>query len=249
MGIVTVNPKKWDIPKKQLNTFDKKEIENILYAFNQSCGGNYYMLDYSQQKIIVDDLSSAVLCGYSKEVIEKDGFDFFKRILSPAEQQWLDKVNLAGWKVLFLYEEVKRKDLVISYDLTIKTVHGLKNILHHKITPFKLCNNGNMWLGLCHVTISPHKEMKNKAYITNTVDGRRYNFEKDDFVLSKIEILTNREKQVLILMSQDLTITEMSKNLHVSEPVLNRIKRKIFDKLEVEKATSAIHKAHLEGLI
>jgi len=249
MGIVTIAGKKWDVPKKQLNIFNKEEIENILFAFNQSCGGNYYMLDYYQRRIIVDDLSSAILCGYSRKEIEKEGFDFLKRILNSEEQCWLDKVNTAGWNFFFLQDESKRKNFVISYDLTVKTINGSKHILHHKITPFKFCNRGNMWLGLCHATISPQKEMKNQAYITNVVEGRRYNFVDDNFTLSKMEYLSYKERQILSLMAQDLTTAEISKNLEISAPTLDRFKRKIFDKFGVDKATSAIHKAHMEGLI
>ena len=249
MSIVVITQSNWNIPKGLLKFYNKKEIEEVLHSFNQSCSGNYYMLDYHNRKIIVDPLSSAVLCGYPKEIVEKAGFDFFKQILNPEEQKWLDQVNTAGYRFLFDYPKERRKDLVISYDLTVKTVNGIRYPLHHKISPFKFDRNGNMWLGLCHVTESSLVEMKRKASIADTSLGKKYDFADSEFKLSDTEILTYMEKQILVLMTKDLTRTQICKTIGISRTVLDRHSRKIFNKLGVDKVASAVRKAHIEGII
>jgi DNA-binding CsgD family transcriptional regulator len=249
MGVIVITQKEWDIPQRQLDFLNQQEIESILNAFNQSCGGCYYMLDYYNKKVIVDSLSSLVLCGYPKKALEKYGFKFFRQILDADEQRWLNTVNAAGWEVLFSLPEQKRMNLKLSYDLTVKTVNGIKYVLHHTITPFKLCENGNMWLGLCHVVISSSKEMDSKADIVNTETGQTYKFSNGKFVMSKTKILTYKERQILSLLATDMTGEQISKTLGVALTVYNRHKRSLFDKLGVDKVASAIHKAHIDGLI
>jgi DNA-binding CsgD family transcriptional regulator len=249
MSIVVVTKSNWKIPKGELKAYDKTEIEGILHSFNQSCSGVYYMLDYYHEKIILDSLAASVLCGYPKETIEKYGFDFFKKILNPDEQNWLDRVNTAGYRFLFNYPEKGRKDLVISYDLTVRTVNGISYPLHHKISPFKFDRNANMWLGLCYVTESSSKEMKHTASILDTLLGKKYNFDNDEFKLSDTEILSYREKQILMLMTKDLTRDQICENMRISRTALNRGTRKMFDKLGVDKIAGAIRKAHIDGII
>jgi len=249
MSISAVIPRKWSISKKELDVFDKKEIEHILKQFNQSCSGSYYMLDYYHKKIIVDTLSSTILCGHPKEIADTEGFDFVKRTISPEDQGWANQVNKIAYKFFFNYDEKKRMDLRLSYDLGARTINGSRYVLHHKVTPFKLCKNGNLWLGLCHVTESSNREIKNKAYIIDMAGGKKYNFTNGYFVLTKDEVLTNTEKHILKLMAKDMTAAQICKSMCVSLPVFNRHKRKIFNKLGVDKSTSAIHKAHMEGLI
>jgi DNA-binding CsgD family transcriptional regulator len=157
-------------------------------------------------------------------------------------------VNEAGFDFFFNHDEKKRMDLRLSYDLKVKTINGTEFTLHHKLTPFRLCKNGNLWLALCHVIEVASKDTKNVNMI-DAVDGKKYNFVNGYFVLSKDEVLTYREKQILAMLAKDMTAEQISKNLSISLPVLNRHKRKIFNKLGVEKSTSAIHKAHTEGLI
>jgi len=250
MGIMTVSPRAWNISKKDLNTFDREGIENILGSFNRTSGGSYYMLDYCEKKLFVDAFSPTVLCGYSKDLADSEGFNFFKRTQDPKDQSWLDKVNVKAFRFFFNYPEKKRRNLVVSYDLTVQKMDGSICVLHHKNTPFRLCRNGNVWLGLCHVTEGAFSVSKNrKASIFDATDNKRYDFVNGEFMLSDVVFLTDVEKQILRLMAKDLTADRISQDLDISVPTLNRYKRKIFDKLGVNKSTSAIHKAFGEGLI
>ena len=246
--IVIHSQKKWNISKKELSIFGKKEIESTLKQFNQSCSGAYHMMDYYNQQIITDNPSSSILCGHPKEIADKEGFGFLGRILTPEEQIWASQVNEAAFNLFFNHDEKKRMDLRLSYDLKVRTINGTEFTLHHKLTPFRLCKNGNLWLALCHVIEVASKDTRN-VNLVDVVDGKKYNFTNGNFILSKDEVLTYKEKQILTMLAKDMTAEQISKNLSISLPVFNRHKRKVFNKLGVDKSTSAIHKAHTEGLI
>jgi len=249
MDIITVkSQKKWSVSKKELNIFSVEQIENTLKQFNQSCSGVYYVMDYYRQQIITDSPSSSILCGHPKKIVDKEGFAFLHRLIVPEEQAWVIQVNDAAFDFFFSHDEKKRMDLRLSYDLGVKTINGTKFSLHHKLTPFRLCKNGNLWLALCHATEVACKEAKS-ASLVDVVEGKKYNFVNGNFILSKDEVLTYKEKQILTMLAKDMTAEQISKNLSISLPVFNRHKRKIFNKLGVDKSTSAIHKAHTEGLI
>ncbi len=207
------------------------------------------MLDYYQKKLFVDSPSSPVLCGYPKKELDEEGFVFLKKILNSKEQKWLDQVNVAAWDFFHDQPEQNRKNFVLSYELTVKTENGVMFVLHHTITPFRLCGNGNLWLGLCHVVLSSSKRMMKKAHIVDTKTGKTYNFFNGNFILSDLEVLSHKEKQILTLLARDMTGQQISEALGMPLTVYNRHKRNMFDKLGVDKAVTAIHKAHIEGLI
>jgi hypothetical protein len=121
MSIIVIHSqKKWNISKKELSIFERKEIEGTLKQFNQSCSGVYYMMDYFNQQIITDSPSSPILCGHPKEIADKEGFGFLERILVPEEQIWSSQVNEAGFDFFFNHDEKKRMDLRLSYDLKVR---------------------------------------------------------------------------------------------------------------------------------
>ena len=107
-----------------LRHYNESELENTLNAFNFAGGSNFYMMDYHRKKIIVDSPSSLILCGHSKAEAEKLGFDFFHHIVTDDEWKWLHQINKECYKFFFNYPEEKRKDLLLSYDLTVLTAKG-----------------------------------------------------------------------------------------------------------------------------
>jgi hypothetical protein len=234
--------------------YNETELESILNAFNFAGGSNFYMSDYYRKKIIVDSPSSLILCGHSKIEAERLGFEFFHNILTDDEWNWLDRVNKECYKFFFNYPEEKRKGLLLSYDLSVLTAKGKKLILHHHTVPYKLCQNGNMWLGLCHVWASPEKK-SGSPLIIDRKTGEQYNFIDKKFVKSNTHLPTQEEIMILNWMVQELSDEKMSdqlnEQLETTTTVANfkRKKRELYDKLDVSTSAAAIHKAHLMGII
>ena len=246
VSIVTRQPFK--ISSRQKQAFSEEELENTLAAFNYACG-NFYMLDYYRKKIIVDSPTSPILCGFPKSQADKEGFDFFQQTLSDEEWKWLSRVNIKCYQIFFKHSELDRKNLVFSYDLTMTTVKKKKIVLHHKLVPYKLCRNGNLWLGLCHVSLSPHQESGHPT-IFNRKTGERYDFIDDKFVKTLNFCLTGEELMILEWMIKGLSdklICERLDNMPITN--FKRRKRILYNKLEASTSAEAIHKAHLMGVI
>ncbi|MCL2683131.1 MAG: LuxR C-terminal-related transcriptional regulator [Bacteroidales bacterium] len=246
---ISITKKTWKVPKNKLKIFSIEEIEEFLKALNLACSGEFYMVDYYREKIFVSSPSALILCGHSKESMVQEGFGFYYYILKKNEWAWIMQMNEAAYETVFCFPEHQRINCVVSYDLTIQTINANELILHHKVVPYKLCNNGNVWLALCHVTRSSAKKMQGTAHITNMTTGEQYDFVEDEFVLSKIEVLSNDETQILEWMVKDISPEQICDLLNISISNFKRRRQTIYKKLGVNTPAGAIHKAHLMGVI
>jgi len=254
---ITVTQRQWKISKKQLENYSVEKIEKWLNPFNQMLNGQFYMVDYYRRKIIVSSPYAPILCGYPKSLMEKEGFDFFNRILKQEEKEWIHQMNIATFEICFQLPIEERKKYEVFYDLTVETRNNKNVVLHHKVIPYKLCGNGNVWLGLCFAMISTFERMKNKASIINRETGRKYDFINGSFILSNAPPITPEEIQILKWMVMglpdkhmcSLLNNEMDNETCISLNTFNARKRRLFKKLEISTSAGAVHKAHLMGLI
>jgi DNA-binding CsgD family transcriptional regulator len=235
--------KPWKISKKLARIYSVEKIEKALCFFDRASKGNFYMVDYHKQKLIIGTSTVSTLCGYPKDVIKKEGFDFYKRILKKNELKWLSQMNAEAYNIFFNYSEPERQSLEFNYDLLAETINKQHVVLHHRLVPYKLCENGNMWLGLCFVIPSSFSTLSSKANIVNFKTGETYNFMDGRFVRSDIRALTPDEIAILNYLAKDMLTKQIAILLQVSESTVIRKKQDIFEKLGVRTSIAAVHKA------
>jgi DNA-binding CsgD family transcriptional regulator len=242
--------KPWKISKNMAKLYSAEKIEEALSCFNRACKGNFYMLDYHEQKLILAPFSASTICGHSKDMMKKGGFDFYKQLFKKDEQKWMAQVNKEAYNIFFSYPESERQRLEFNYDLIAETINKQEVVLHLRIVPYKLCENGNMWLGLCFLSVSPHSPSSSrKANIYDFVTGETYNFVDGRFVLSDIRTLTPDEITILDGLAKDIPAKQICDLLKISESAMIRKKRNIFNKLGVNTSVAAVHKATKMGVI
>ncbi len=64
-----------------------------------------------------------------------------------------------------------------------------------------------------------------------------------------LEILTEREKEILNLMAKGYSNKEIGDVLFIAESTVKKHSSNIFEKLEVKRRTQAIHKAFQAGVL
>jgi len=247
---ITITKKPWNISKRQLDVFSTKNIEKALYAFNRTGSGEYYMMDSFSGKIIVDSPNASILCGHPQSLLDERDFNLYRKILKKDEWTWAKKMNAAAHNVFFRYPISQRTKLVVSYDLAVVTADKRELVLHHKVVPYALCKNGNLWLRLCHVIVSASKQQKNEAFFTNTETNEQYVFSGNQLVLSDRIDVTLEDVKILEWLTKGFSDREMC--LMLGNSKLNTFKSKkqrLFEKLEVANSAGAVHKAHLLGII
>jgi DNA-binding CsgD family transcriptional regulator len=249
MKIEPYIPKEWDIPKEDENKLFEKKVERILTFLNRTNKGSYCMMNYEKQKIITGISSISTIGGYSKEFVKKAGLKFYFEILDENEQKWLTLLNMEAQKVLYQYSESDRLNLEFNYDLIAKKITGEKILVHHRLIPYELCNNGNMWLALCCVTEKPLLLKAVRATIVHINTGRKHEYIDNTFVKSPNNDLTEEEIEILKCLAKGMQLKQISDSLKIPQRSVERKGKNILDKLDVLTYPAATCKAVEIGLI
>ena len=241
--------KPWRIPKEMVRAFNAKRLDETLGLFNRACEGSFYIADYYNDKMLVGDSSHSTFSGYSRALVEKEGFDFYHRILKPDELKWWKDMCINASKILYGYPESQRGNLVFSYDILATAINNREMILHYKMVPFQFDSNGNMWLGLIFCSQLFSKSLGSKASIDNFESGEKYDYINNEFVLSKSKALTNEEISILKWIATGIPCKNMCELLNISERSLRRREQSAFAKLNADTPASAVYKAASLGII
>jgi DNA-binding CsgD family transcriptional regulator len=199
--------------------------------------------------MIVDSSSSTILCGYQKELAQSEGIDFFRRIMSGSRFALRAHREKDFFNIFYRYPEVYRRNFVLLSDIVLEDISHNELILHHKMVPYKLDKNGNMWLALCFCSAFPEKAEDSRSSLTNSATGERYEFMGGSFVLSDTNILDQEELLILEWMAKELSAEYICETMKISESSLKRKKQKIYTKLGVLSSNGAIRRAQIMGII
>jgi len=247
--VPSVKQKDWNVPQTLLKESNRTRLVEMLTAINKiNDTTSYYIRDSRAREIMVDSPTSTILCGHTMEMANLEGFAFYERIFDKKEWPWLEKMFKGAYKIFYEHPPAKRKHLISCYDFTVQHVGKGDLVLRHKAIPLLLCDNGNLWLSLCSVTVSSQRQL-GKATITNTETGELYEYTNGHFVLSDKLAVTEEDLLILELVGNDLSSEQIAKQLEISPSSYSRRKQLLLDKLGVKNLAGAIHKAHLERLI
>jgi len=246
----------WKIPKTLERTFGAGNIKKQLGTFDRicqssvrPCHASFFIINYRTQKITVGALETPLFTGYQPSLIETEGIDFYNRILSEDEQDWLDQVSKAAMSIFCQTPLSERSELTFSYELIAKTIDERDIILQHTVSPYKLDNNGNMWLGLCRVKSASRLSALGKAYIINHHTGEQFDYSDGQFQSSATKLLTEVEIEILTHKANGLQGKEIASVMKMSESMVKRKQQELFDKLNVTTSTAAVYKATLMKII
>lgn len=244
-----ISRKTWNISEKLQQEFPEKTLKKFLYPFNQMNGGNNFFLDYYHEKLIVDIPSALLLCGYPKDRVQKENFGFLDLILKKKERLWLSLLWEKSADFFYNLSENECKYFIFLYEINIVKADGSKTLLHHKVVPFQLCENGNLWLAVGRVSPSISQKTENRACIVNPVTQTKYDFIKGAFVPSQISVPTLNEMSVLHLLVKDMLEADICKALNIKKGMYYHIRGKLFEKLDVKTPAGAVQRAHQLGII
>ncbi len=240
----TKTPKKWNLPASYLRQYNDERLKETLRAFNNLYGGNAFITDYFQERLIIDYPRMLLLLGYPEELALQKGFAFFERILKEEERERMLRISKAAKNFLYRYGE-KWMNLMLFYDFCIQTKDGKELVFHRKKMPYKLCKNGNVWLTLSLVRLSEQPKPSPVVSILDVQTNKRYELVDDMFVPSDVRTLTADEREILRLMELELTEEIICEKLEISRSTYYRRREKIFEKLNASTLVEASFRAKL----
>jgi len=215
---------------------------NALKAVSKICDLSYYVIDYYRKNFFYVSRNPLFLCGYTQEEVLKMGYDFFGVCIPEADLQLFFELNKAGFKLFYELPLERRKHFTISYDFRFRNKDQKSLImLKHRLTPFLLTEDGDIWMAICLVTLSS-MQTPGSVHVVTQDDQNRYDYNRRDqiFKESKIKKLTKREYEILKLIALGNCTEEISRKLVVSTSTIKNHKTQIFKKLGVKTAAEAV---------
>jgi DNA-binding CsgD family transcriptional regulator len=181
------------------------------------------------------------LCGTPSDQVLKEGYLFYFRNVPQKDLEMLLKINEAGFS---FFKELPKEDRLkysISYDFHLKQPKGNLILINHKLKPLLLDRYGNPWIALCLVSLSSNNQAGNVRF-KNSELRKFYEFDLDRNEWKEITnvVLNNREKDILMLSVQGLTMDKIAAKLFLSVDTIKFHKRNIFKKLNVKNIAEAI---------
>lgn len=132
--------------------------------------------------------------------------------------------------------------------IRMKDKNGNYLIFDNSAQIFKPSPLGKIWLILCCYDLSPYQEYENgiNAHIKNNHSGEIINLSFSD---AKNHILTDREKEILLLIKEGKPSKQIADVLGISIHTVNRHRQNILERLSVGNSVEAITAATSMGLL
>lgn len=226
-----ITPEDYNMARNYIKSLDV--ISAISYE-------SIYVLDFFQKRFLFVSENRLFLGGLTSDEVMDLGAAFYFRYI-PSEEHWvLNKTKNLFLRFLQKQPFEERSQFSVSCTFHIKHNGGLR-MVNHKITPLAFDPNWNVWLAVCSVSISNH-DIPGNIEIRKLGQSNYWRFDLDlDRWMNVPEIiLTDGEKEVLLLAARGLTVDEIARRLHRAKDSIKSRRRAIFDKLGVKSISEAI---------
>ena len=218
-------------------------------AFAQTTYQSIYIIDYYKKNFLFVSENPLFLCGRTAEEVRQMGYGFYLNYVPEEEVPMLLELNRSGFRAFYDQPIEKRRLCMMSYDFHIEN-EGRKKLINHKITPLAMTDEGRVWLALCTVSLSPHKEAGHIEFFQfHTGEKREYSLEAHRWKNRETITLKPEEKQILTLSAQGYTMKEIAGQMLRSFDTVKFYRRQIFEKLDVQNITEALALATNYGLL
>ncbi|WP_291862185.1 response regulator transcription factor [Marinilabilia sp.] len=130
---------------------------------------------------------------------------------------------------------------MITYDFRLQNKSGHTYLVNQKLTPLLLTKEGKIWKSLCVVSLSGNRVPGNiKIYKQKENKFWSYVPEGDFWEMKEKSSLNDREREILYLSTQGLTMNDIAKRIFISVDTVKFHRHKLFDKLGVTNIIEAI---------
>lgn len=182
------------------------------------------------------------LLGYDVSDAHEAGTDYFNQMIHPEDFILLTEAGVYFLEMTFNIsnEKLKNYKLISSYRLKKADNSLIRVIEQQSILEFDIY--GNAWLALSMLDFSPDQNLEAPAQsrLMNFKTGELFHFPPKDSRMTG-ELLTNREKEVLELISKGFISKQIADKLFISTNTVNTHRQRIIEKLNVANTAEAIN--------
>ncbi len=227
-----------------------KPLVHAAKAFAQLTHQSIYIIDYYKRGFAYVSDNPLFLCGESPESVLKQGYLFYINHVPTEDLELLLEANESGFKFYNKLPVRDRLNYTISYDFHLIQQDKDLMLINHKLTPLILDRDSNIWLALCIISLASNDTSGNIT-IREKGENKIYSYDISikSWKLRPIVKLTRRQKEILILSGQGLTMYQIADYLCIDITTVKYHKQNLFKKLNVTNISEAILKASNYKLI
>lgn len=204
--------------------------DNKSYIFSGSFGSFFDMK--SSESIVIDSIWEDDIYQrihpedlFQRHLLELEFFNFLKTVDSDERLNYATRCKIR----------------------TLNNKNNYQYILHRSFY-LKNSSEGGLWLAVCLYNYSFEKPP------VNGIEGKIVNVKTGESVIvdtydNCTDLLTRREKEILLLISKGVISKEIAARLHISINTVNRHRQNILDKLKVGNSIEAVHTADALNLL
>jgi DNA-binding CsgD family transcriptional regulator len=220
-----------------------------LDALARTTGKSLYVVDYYKKNFLYVSKNPFFLCGYTPDEVKGMGYSFYLKHVPEEEIDMLVEVNRAGFEFCTGMSPEDRTGYVTSCNFHLVD-EGRKMLVNHKLTPLMLNGDGDLWLAVCVVSLSPHREAGHvEMRKTGTSCCWTYSLARHSWEQMDSPSLSDREKDILLLSARGYTMNEIAGRMCISPDTVKFHKRRFFERLNVSNITEALGIASHCGML
>lgn len=229
--ISNIPEEEYQITATLVSTFDA--ISRLVYQ-------GLYIIDYNKHNFLHVSDNPLLLCGHTAQEVKEMGYMFYVNHVSEKDHAMLAEINAAGFNFFEKIPDKEKINYALSFDIHL--VFGRrKTLVNHKFAPILLNNEGKIWLAACLVSLSSHTTQGNVVLRkTGYPFFWEYSLKNHQWEEKKEIILTEKEKDTLLLSAQGYSMNEIAEKLCVVLDTVRFYKKSIFEKLQVKNIVEAV---------
>jgi DNA-binding CsgD family transcriptional regulator len=207
------------------------------------------IFDLYQRKHVYYSPKYASVLGWDPERALEDN-EYTNNLIHPDDLPMLYHAGIAFITLGFALPEAHKKDYKSIFDYRLKGKDGHYVRVIEQQLPIELDAAGNVWLALSMLDISPDSDLDApfRGRLINHRTGKLYFFPPGEDMPGPAQLLTNREKEILGLISKGLISKEIADRLFISVNTVNTHRQRIIEKLNVSNTYEALRYATERGL-
>ena len=220
-------------------------------AVSRTTYKSIFIVDLIKRNFLYVSSNPLFLCGLPASEVLKKGYRHFFDQVDRKEVQMIRRATKTSLKFIQEMDISNRMKYKVSYDYKLRHIISQEDVLvNQQVTPLKLTDDGDVWLALCSVALSPQQEVGNIT-ITCQDSPPKWVLESGRNRWSEMHIahLSQLEKQVVILANQGYSTKDIATKMCKSVDSIKWYRKTLFAKIGVETITEAIAYSTLHKLI
>ena len=215
---------------------------DIAKSFERCSYQCVYIIDYFRSNFLYVSKNIARLCnklGTSTENIDFSR-NFYLDVVPEKVRNFILGINNLDTEFVQHLPLKFSEDIVMSCDFSIIGRYK-KLLLHHKLTPLRVADNGRIWLALCAISISSGCHPGNVIMKRTGADIYfEFDLQKNKWICKNEVLLSDIERDVILLSAQGYTIKDIADIVCKSVDSVKSYRRSLFQKMEVKNVSEAI---------